>query len=125
MCGRGYHNIAPAVTPLLTVACNMDREPPEPKRPRITTSPDISAVKYPLELHHCDPRNAALYEESLSNRDQFWNDLAKRRIRWMKDFDKVREVDMNTGSIKWFLGGQLNVSGMDCLKPCCYYYCII
>ena len=89
----------------------MDRVPPEPKRPRLA-SDDTSEVQYPLELYHYDPRNAALYEESLTNPEKFWDDLAKRRIRWMKGFDKVREVDMKTGSIKWFLGGQLNISGM-------------
>ena len=38
-------------------------------------------------------------------------DLAKRRLRWMEEFDTVMDCDMNKGKINWFLGGKLNVSG--------------
>lgn len=86
----------------------MDRAP-SPKRPRIDE--DEHEVSYPLELFHCDPRNEALYQESLENPDKFWGDLARTRLRWMKEFDTVKEVDMEKGDIKWFLGGKINVSG--------------
>ena len=90
----------------------MDKAP-EPKRPRIGENGDES-VQYPLKLYHSDPRNGPLYQESLTNPDKFWGDQARSRIRWMKDFEKVKEVDMEKGDIKWFLGGQLNVSGIEC-----------
>ena len=98
----------------------MDKEP-EPKRPRVGDD-EANALSYPLELFHSDPRNEALHAESLRNPEKFWEDLAKRRIRWMKAFDCVRQVDMNTGSIKWFLGGQLNVSGMYSLSVETFVY---
>ena len=96
----------------------MDREP-SPKRPRVGNEEENPGVNYPLDLFHDDPRNADLYRESLANPDAFWGDLAKRRIRWMREFEKVKEVDMETGSIKWFLGGQLNVSGV--ISACSIY----
>ena len=87
----------------------MDREP-EAKKPRL--GENENGLTYPVDLKHCDPANAAWYQESLENPCRFWEDLARQRIRWMKEFDTVREVDMTTGSIKWFIGGKLNVSGM-------------
>ena len=84
----------------------MDKAP-ETKKPRLADETN----GYPIQLYHSDPRNEYSYQESLKNPESFWDDLAKNRIRWMKDYDQVMEVDMNTGSIKWFLGGVLNVSG--------------
>ena len=71
-----------------------------------------SGVSYPLELASVSENHAALYEESLAHPERFWGDLARRRLRWMKDFDQVMDCDMHKGKIKWFEGGQLNVSGM-------------
>ena len=89
----------------------MDREP-DPKKPKIREDEDQDeSVQYPVELRHCDPMNAMWYKESLQNPEKFWNDLAKQRIRWIKDYSKVMDVDMNTGSIKWFQDGVLNVTG--------------
>ena len=55
--------------------------------------------------------HAALYEESLKHPEQFWGDLARKRLRWTKEFDQVMDCDMNSGQFKWFIGGVINVSG--------------
>jgi hypothetical protein len=43
--------------------------------------------------------------------DLFWGTLARLRLRWNRDFQQVSDCNMETGSFRWFLGGQLNVSG--------------
>ena len=70
-----------------------------------------STVSYPLQLSSVMENHAAIYEESLKNPEAFWGDLARRRLRWMKEFDQVMDCDMSKGSFKWFVGGTLNVAG--------------
>ena len=52
-----------------------------------------------------------LYEFSLDSPDQFWATLARSRLKWFKDFDRVQDCDLNEGKISWFLNGKINVSG--------------
>jgi acetyl-CoA synthetase len=73
-----------------------------------------SEVSYPLQLSSVSESHASLYEESLKHPEQFWGDLASRRLRWTKKFDQVMDCDMRTGQFKWFLGGVINVS-VNCL----------
>ena len=54
-----------------------------------------------------------MYQESVENSESFWAKQAER-MYWFKKWDKVREVDFNTASIKWYLGGKINVS-YNCL----------
>nr|XP_009861319.2 acetyl-coenzyme A synthetase 2-like, mitochondrial [Ciona intestinalis] len=51
-----------------------------------------------------------LYKFSVNNSDDFWGELAKTRLDWYKPFSQVSDCDMNSGNIKWFDGGKLNVS---------------
>ena len=71
------------------------------------------SISYPMELSSVMENHAAIYEESLKNPERFWGDLARRRLRWMKDFDQVMQCDMNAGQFSWFLGGLINVTGRD------------
>ena len=71
-----------------------------------------NGVSYPLELSCVSKNHAALYEESLKHPEQFWGDLARRRLRWTKEFDQVMDCDMNSGQFKWFNGGKMNVTGL-------------
>lgn len=73
----------------------------------------FSSTIYPIQPGHVDSNHDSLYAESINNPQRFWGDLAKRRLRWMKEFDTVMDCDMNKGKIGWFLGGKLNVSGTD------------
>ena len=88
-------------------------------------------VSYPLELASVMENHAAVYEESLKNPETFWGDLARNRLRWIKEFDQVMDCDMGKGSFKWFLGGVLNVAGeyvhvLLCIiyKVGVYYRCL-
>ena len=71
----------------------------------------VNGVRYPLQLSSVCEEHAALYAESLEHPEQFWGDLARRRLSWTREFDQVMDCDMTTGQFKWFLGGVLNVSG--------------
>ena len=79
-------------------------------------------VSYPLQLSSVMENHADIYEESLKNPEAFWGDLARRRLRWMKDFDQVMDCDMSKGSFKWFLGGTLNVAGECRIYSVKFYY---
>ena len=70
-----------------------------------------SGVTYPLQLASVSENHAALYAESLKNPERFWGDLARRRLRWVKEFDQVMDCNMREGRISWFKGGMLNVTG--------------
>ena len=48
-----------------------------------------------------------MYQESVENSESFWAKQAER-MHWFKKWDKVKEVDFNTASIKWYLGGKIN-----------------
>lgn len=74
------------------------------------------SVTYPLQLASVSENHAALYAESLENPERFWGDLARRRLRWIKEFDQVMDCDMQEGRFKWFIGGTINVSGEQCIN---------
>lgn len=52
-----------------------------------------------------------LYRLSVTEPDRFWGAAAADRLRWMEPFQRVRDCELSTGKIRWFLGGKLNVSG--------------
>lgn len=63
---------------------------------------------------------AELYELSVKNSETFWGSIATERLTWTRPFDQVKDCDISKGSINWFLGGQLNVSGNTCIHTSCY-----
>jgi len=50
-----------------------------------------------------------MYRRSIENPDAFWGQIAKNEIDWFHDFVQVRDYDLSTGYIGWFLGGKLNI----------------
>lgn len=52
-----------------------------------------------------------LYRLSVTDPDRFWGAIAADRLRWVEPFHLVRDCEMSSGKISWFLGGKLNVSG--------------
>jgi acetyl-CoA synthetase len=50
-----------------------------------------------------------MYRQSIEEPDAFWGEIAKKEIDWFHDFTQVRDCDLTTGFIGWFLGGQLNI----------------
>ena len=54
-----------------------------------------------------------IYKNSILNKENFWNEKAKR-IEWIQKWDKTYKYDFTNGNIKWFENGKLNVS-YNCL----------
>ena len=54
-----------------------------------------------------------IWKESIDDPEGFWAERAEQ-IDWFKKWDKVREYDFAMASIKWFVGGKLNVT-YNCL----------
>lgn len=56
-----------------------------------------------------------LHKYSIENNEHFWGTLAKSRLEWSKQFDKVcnnsKFSDLENFDMKWFINGKLNVSG--------------
>ncbi len=55
-----------------------------------------------------------IYKKSVEDPEGFWAEQAEKRLSWHKKWDKVLEYDFHKPEIKWFQGGQLNVS-YNCL----------
>jgi len=51
----------------------------------------------------------AMYKRSITDNENFWGDMARTHLRWIRDFTKVRQSNLSEGEISWFLGGKLNV----------------
>ncbi|KAG9347275.1 hypothetical protein JZ751_004842 [Albula glossodonta] len=51
-----------------------------------------------------------LYEFSINQGDSFWGAVGRQRLSWITPFHTVQNCDLKQGKIKWFEGGQLNVS---------------
>ena len=56
----------------------------------------------------------SMYQRSIADPDGFWSDQANAFLLWQKPWQTVSETDMPSGSIRWFDGGQLNVS-VNCI----------
>ncbi|MFW5791524.1 MAG: acetate--CoA ligase [Desulfohalobiaceae bacterium] len=56
----------------------------------------------------------AHYKRSMEDPDGFWRDRADELITWYKEPGKILEWDFHKPEIKWYQGGQLNVS-YNCL----------
>lgn len=53
------------------------------------------------------------YSESIDSPESFWANEASR-FEWFRKWDKVLDYDFSLPSIKWFEGGQLNIT-VNCL----------
>jgi hypothetical protein len=79
-------------------------------------SDEFLTAKFP-ELKEFSEYNIKSYEDlykfSIEHNELFWSTLAKSRLDWYELFTQVRSGDFTDEnfSLKWFLGGKLNVSG--------------
>ncbi|XP_078090476.1 acetyl-coenzyme A synthetase 2-like, mitochondrial [Mustelus asterias] len=55
-----------------------------------------------------------LRDLSLKHPERFWAVLARDRLSWISPFNTVSDCDLSQGRIRWFQGGQLNVS-VNCI----------
>ena len=56
----------------------------------------------------------SMYQDSIDNPETFWAEQAKLFLDWIEPWDAVMNYDYQTGHIRWFEGGTLNVS-VNCI----------
>ena len=56
----------------------------------------------------------SMYQRSIADPDGFWSEQAEAFLFWQKPWQTVSKIDMPSGNIRWFDGGQLNVS-VNCI----------
>lgn len=56
----------------------------------------------------------SIYQDSIDNPEAFWTEQAKLFLDWIEPWDAVMNYDYQTGHIRWFEGGTLNVS-VNCI----------
>ena len=74
-----------------------------PVKPEIAASAHIDLEAY-----------KTLYQQSINDPERFWAEQAEQFLLWSKRWDSVMNCDYLTGHIRWFEGGELNVS-VNCL----------
>ena len=57
---------------------------------------------------------STMYQRSIADPEGFWADQASAFLSWQQPWQNVSEADILTGNIRWFVGGQLNVS-VNCI----------
>ncbi len=55
-----------------------------------------------------------IYRRSVDDPEGFWAEMAEKQLTWYKKWDKVLDYNFEKPDIKWFPGGELNVS-YNCL----------
>ncbi|HEY8158941.1 MAG TPA: acetate--CoA ligase [Methylobacter sp.] len=68
-------------------------------KPEIAAKAHITAETY-----------KTLYQRSIAEPEAFWAEQAELFLDWGKPWDNVTDCDFETGHIRWFEGGKLNVS---------------
>lgn len=79
---------------------------------------DVKVYEVPAEVaaraYISNDKYLKMYKRSIDDSDNFWAEQAEIFVSWFKKWDTVQEWDYNKGHIKWFIGGELNVS-YNCL----------
>ncbi|MGH0122757.1 UNVERIFIED_CONTAM: hypothetical protein FKN15_029461 [Acipenser sinensis] len=58
--------------------------------------------------------HSGLYEYSVNEGERFWGAVGRQRLSWITPFHTVQDCTLSEGKIRWFEGGQLNASAVDC-----------
>ena len=61
-----------------------------------------------LQIKSLDQYNE-VYKKSVADPESFWAEQAET-FTWRKKWDKVLEWEFDSPSVKWFLGGKLNIT---------------
>ena len=61
-----------------------------------------------------DDQYQSMYQRSIEEPEAFWSEQAQAFLDWSKPWDTLSEADMAAGRIRWFDGGELNVS-VNCI----------
>ncbi|MBL0256511.1 MAG: acetate--CoA ligase [Bacteroidetes bacterium] len=65
-------------------------------------------MSYPYQIKSPDEYQSA-YKKSVNDPEGFWADIASN-FYWRKRWDKVLDWNFTEPSIKWFIGGKLNIT---------------
>src|SRR5215471_9753658 len=65
-------------------------------------------MSYPYQVKSFEEYKTA-YRKSVEDPEGYWSDVAKNFL-WRKKWDKVLEWDFKKPTIKWFMGGRLNIT---------------
>ncbi|HEV2483400.1 MAG TPA: acetate--CoA ligase [Puia sp.] len=65
-------------------------------------------MSYPYQIKTPEEYRSA-YQKSISDPEGFWADIAKTFL-WRRPWDKVLEWNFKEPNVKWFIGGQLNIT---------------
>ena len=65
-------------------------------------------MSYPYQIKDLAGYHEA-YQKSIQDPDTFWGEVAEH-FTWHKKWDKVSDWNFKDPSIKWFIGGQLNIT---------------
>ena len=82
-------------------------------------SKSCSFLTAPLPELKFFPDNLKYYESlhkfSIKNRELFWSHMARSRLEWFEDFTETTSGEFTDEDfhLKWFIGGKLNVSGIN------------
>ncbi|PZW68438.1 acetyl-CoA synthetase [Pseudomonas sp. URMO17WK12:I1] len=60
--------------------------------------------------HLDDAAYQRLYRQSVDDPQTFWGEQAKAFLDWFKPWDDVCSGSLSKGDVRWFSGGQLNIS---------------
>ena len=55
-----------------------------------------------------------MYQHSITNPNEFWNEQASNYLEWISEWDQVSEHDFSKGQVSWFKGGKLNAT-VNCI----------
>lgn len=69
-------------------------------------------MNYPYQIRSLQQYHDA-YQRSIDDPSAFWADIASH-FQWMKKWDQVLDWNFTEPSVKWFQGGQLNIT-QNCL----------
>ncbi|HTJ10735.1 MAG TPA: acetate--CoA ligase, partial [Dinghuibacter sp.] len=65
-------------------------------------------MSYPYQIGSLEAYHAA-YKKSVEDPEGFWGEIAST-FTWKKPWDKVLEWNFKEPRVKWFIGGQLNIT---------------
>lgn len=65
-----------------------------------------------MNHYHLDSLTAyeQAYNYSIDRPEAFWDEIAKNNFAWRKSWDKTLDWDKKNSKVRWFVGGQLNIT---------------
>lgn len=68
----------------------------------------LITMQYPYQIKSLEEYHE-VYKKSVDNPENFWAGIAENFL-WRKKWDKVLEWNFTEPSVKWFIGGKLNIT---------------